>query len=159
MFVSASLQNTSVRQHSNNFTTVISLSATPVWTRPAARDTSRESLACTTARPSRPAHLERTKYFPTCLQTQHRCCWESPASDGTPAPGNRSPDGRPWSAKRSPTWRRTALPGSWRQHQSPSDRRQAGEQIRDESTHSGWISHSIFYLLRGEMFGSPSWSC
>lgn len=102
MFVSANLQNKSVRQHSNNFTTVISLSTAPVWTRPAAaRETSRETL--TRMRPRRPAHLERTKYFPPCLQRRHRCCWESPTSDGTPAPGNRSPDGRPWSAKRSPT--------------------------------------------------------
>lgn len=36
MFVFANLQNTSVRQHSDHFTTVISLSIAPVWTCPAA---------------------------------------------------------------------------------------------------------------------------
>lgn len=75
------------------------------------------------------AHLERTKYSLTCLQRRHRCCRESPSSDGMPAPDNRSPNAHRESSKQSLTWRRTAPPGSSTRHRSASGRHQAGNKI------------------------------
>lgn len=55
----------SVRQHSNNFTTVISLSITPVWTCPTVHHTSRESPTCTT--PARTLPLTLKEPNVSCL--------------------------------------------------------------------------------------------